>query len=236
MVAAGCPLMAGEQARMTAPGAFLLVLKPAASPLRNPRSCRRMTGGGVPATIRRPWRGRPRSSRLSLGDPSRVDFRLVFYPLVTPLRRDDQGLLSDEASGFTSCAACERHLLIHNGSWGHGHGYCVCHRLYTMTIFPNDQFRDMPTACVCGLVFRFAKQPFRLPVAALSSAGSYPLTTQKRPFRFPVAALSSAGSYPLTTQKQPFQRMKGLLLKCGSIAVGGRRTNFGPAMGFRWAC
>ena len=130
MVAAGCPLMAGEQARMTAPGAFLRVLKPAASPLRNPRSCRRMTGGGVPVTIRRPWRGRPRSSRLSLGDPSRVDFRLVFYPLVTPLRRDDQGLLSDEASGFTSCAACERHLLIHNGSWDHGHGYCVCNRLY----------------------------------------------------------------------------------------------------------
>ena len=49
MVAAGCPLMADGQARMTAPEAFLRVLKPAASPLRNPRSCRRMTGGGVPA-------------------------------------------------------------------------------------------------------------------------------------------------------------------------------------------
>ena len=64
-----------------------------------------------PPSIRRPWRGRPRSSRLSLDDPSRVDFRLLFYPLVTPLRRDDQGLLSDEASGFTSCAACDRHFL-----------------------------------------------------------------------------------------------------------------------------
>ena len=49
MVAAGRPLMADGQARMTAPEAFLRVLKPAASPLRNPRSCRRMTGGGVPA-------------------------------------------------------------------------------------------------------------------------------------------------------------------------------------------
>ena len=49
MVAADCPLMAGGQARMPAPEAFLRVLKPAASPLRNPRSCRRMTGGGVPA-------------------------------------------------------------------------------------------------------------------------------------------------------------------------------------------
>ncbi|WP_155804009.1 hypothetical protein [Segatella baroniae] len=35
---------------MTVPKAFLWVLKPAASPLRNPRSCRRMTGGGVSAT------------------------------------------------------------------------------------------------------------------------------------------------------------------------------------------
>ena len=118
MVAGGCPWMVGNQARMPPPEAFLRVLKPAASPLRNPRSCRRMTGGGVPAIIRRPWRGRPRSSRLSLGDPSRVDFRQVFYPLVTPLRRDDQGLLSDEASGFTSCVACDRHFLIPNGSLG----------------------------------------------------------------------------------------------------------------------
>ena len=106
---------------MPARETFLRVLKPAASPLRNPRSCRRMTGGGVTAIICRPWRGRPPSSRQSLGDPSRVDFRLVFYPLVTPLRRDDQGLLSDEASGFTSCVACDRHFLISNGSWGHNH-------------------------------------------------------------------------------------------------------------------
>ena len=72
-----------------------------------------------PPSICRPWRGRPSSSRLSLGDPSRVDFRLVFYPLVTPLRRDDQGLSSDEASGFNSCAACDWHLLISNEPiWG----------------------------------------------------------------------------------------------------------------------
>ena len=114
MVAGGCPSMTGGQARMPPPEAFLRVLKPAASPLRNPRSCRRMTGGGVPTSIRRPWRGRPPSSRLPLGDPSRVDFRLVFYCLVTPLRRDDQGLSSDEASGFTSCAACDRHSSISN--------------------------------------------------------------------------------------------------------------------------
>ena len=70
----------------------------------------------------RPWRGGASTpSGLSLGDPSRVDFHLLFYPLVTPLRRDDQGLLSDEASGFTSCVACDRHFLISNGSWGHNH-------------------------------------------------------------------------------------------------------------------
>ncbi|WP_155803971.1 hypothetical protein [Segatella baroniae] len=39
----------GAQARMPAPEAFLRVLKPEASPFCNPRSCRRMTGGGVPA-------------------------------------------------------------------------------------------------------------------------------------------------------------------------------------------
>ena len=72
--------------------------------------------------------------------------------------------------------------------------------------------------------FTTQKRPFRLPVAVLSSAGSYPLTTQKQSFRLPVVALSSAGNYPLTTQKQSFLRMKGLLLKCGSTAVGGRRT------------
>ena len=59
-------------------------------------------------------RGRPRSSRPPLGDPSRVDFHFVFYPLVTPLRRDDQGLSSDEAAGFTSCAACDRCFLMPN--------------------------------------------------------------------------------------------------------------------------
>ena len=120
MVVGGCPSVAGGQARVPVPEAFLRVLKPAASPLRNPRSCRRMTGGGVPAIHPSTLGGRPPSSRLPLGDPSRVDLRLVFYPLVTPLRRDDQGLLSDEASGFNSCAACDRHLLIPDrfmGTW-----------------------------------------------------------------------------------------------------------------------
>ena len=49
VVAADCPSMAGEQACVMAPEPFLWVLKPAASHLRNPRSCRRMTGGGAPA-------------------------------------------------------------------------------------------------------------------------------------------------------------------------------------------
>ncbi|WP_155804034.1 hypothetical protein [Segatella baroniae] len=50
MAAAGSPSMTGAPARVTESEAFLQVLKPAASPLRTPRSCRRMTGGGVPAT------------------------------------------------------------------------------------------------------------------------------------------------------------------------------------------
>ena len=114
MAAAGCPWMVENQARMPAPEAFLRVLKPAASPLRNPRSCRRMTGGDVPTTHPPALEGSPTAITLSLGDPSRVDFRLVFYPLVTPLRRDGQGLSSDEVSGFTSCTACDRHFLIPN--------------------------------------------------------------------------------------------------------------------------
>ncbi|WP_155803960.1 hypothetical protein [Segatella baroniae] len=82
MVVDGCPLMAGAQARMPAPKTFLRVLKPAASPLRNPRSCRRMTGGGVsaihPSTLEgsptvitavfgRPFQGRFPSGLLSPG-------------------------------------------------------------------------------------------------------------------------------------------------------------------------
>ena len=122
MVAGGCPWMAGGQTRPTAPEAFLRVLKPAASPLRNPRSCRRMTGG---------WCARHPSV-----DPGGVAHghhgclwatlpgsisAWSSIPLVTPLRRDDQGLSSDEASGFTSCAACDRHFLIPNGSLHHDH-------------------------------------------------------------------------------------------------------------------
>ena len=118
MATAGCPLMVENQACMTAPEAFLRVLKPAASPLRNPRSCRRMTGGGVPAIHPPALEGSPTAITLSLGDPSRVDFHPVFYPLVTPLRRDDQGLSSDEASGFTFCAACDRHFLRPNRLMG----------------------------------------------------------------------------------------------------------------------
>ena len=77
MIAGGRPWMAGGQARMTVPEAFLRVLKPAASPLRNPRSCRRMTGGGVPAihlstlegasTIITAVFGRPFQGRFTLG-------------------------------------------------------------------------------------------------------------------------------------------------------------------------
>ena len=137
MVVGGCPSVAGGQARVPVPEAFLRVLKPAASPLRNPRSCRRMTGEVHPLRIRRPWRGRPPSSRLSVGDPSRVDFRLLFYPLVTPLRRDDQGLLSDEASGFTSCAARDRNFLMPNrciGTWS----WCIAPA--TACAVTNDRF------------------------------------------------------------------------------------------------
>ena len=76
MVAAGCPLMAGEQARMTAPGAFLRVLKPAASPLRNPRSCRRMTGGGVPAILLSTLEGSPTVITAVFGRPFQGRFPL----------------------------------------------------------------------------------------------------------------------------------------------------------------
>ncbi len=75
-----------------------------------------MTGGGVSATRLSTLEGSTTIITLSLGDPSRVDFRLIFYPLVTPLCRDDQGLLSDEASGFTSYTACDRNFLIPNCS------------------------------------------------------------------------------------------------------------------------
>ena len=118
MAAAGSPSMTGAPARVTESEAFLQVLKPEASPLRNPRSCRRMTGGDVPTTHPPALEGSPTAITLSLGDPSRVDFHPVFYPLVTPLRRDGQGLSSDEASGFTSCTACDRHFFIPNRFMG----------------------------------------------------------------------------------------------------------------------
>ena len=73
-----------------APEAFLWVLKPAASPLRNPRSCRRMTGGGVPAIHPSTLEGSPTIITAVFGRPFQGRFfRPVFYPLVTPLRRDD---------------------------------------------------------------------------------------------------------------------------------------------------
>ena len=58
-----------EQACMTAPEAFLRVLKPAASPLRNPRSCRRMTGGGVPASHPSTLEGSPTIITAVFGRP-----------------------------------------------------------------------------------------------------------------------------------------------------------------------
>ena len=69
MVAADCPSIAGGQACMTAPEAFLRVLKPAASPLRNPRSCRRMTGGGVPAIHPSTLKGSPTIIMAVFGRP-----------------------------------------------------------------------------------------------------------------------------------------------------------------------
>ena len=69
MVAADCPLMAGAQAHMLAPEAFLRALKPAASPLCNPRSCRRMTGGGVPAIHPSTLEGSPTIITIAFGRP-----------------------------------------------------------------------------------------------------------------------------------------------------------------------
>ena len=69
MVAAGCLWMAGNQARVPAPEAFLRALKPAASPLRTPRSCRRMTGGGVPATHPSTLEGSPTNNTAVVGRP-----------------------------------------------------------------------------------------------------------------------------------------------------------------------
>ena len=76
MAADGCPWMAGNQARMTAPEAFLRVLKPAASPLRNPRSCRRMTGGGVPAIHPSTLEGSPTVITAVFGRPFQGRFTL----------------------------------------------------------------------------------------------------------------------------------------------------------------
>ena len=69
MVAADCPLMAGAQACVPAPEAFVRVLKPAASPLRNPRSCRRMTGGGVPTIHPSTLKGAPTIITAVFGRP-----------------------------------------------------------------------------------------------------------------------------------------------------------------------
>ncbi|WP_155810142.1 hypothetical protein [Segatella baroniae] len=76
MVAAGCPLVAGWQARPLLPEAFLRVLKPAASPLRNPRSCRRMTGGGVPAAHPSTLEGSPTVITAVFGRPFQGRFPL----------------------------------------------------------------------------------------------------------------------------------------------------------------
>ena len=76
VVAAGCPWMVENQARVTAPEAFLRVLKPAASPLRNPRSCRRMTGGGVPAIHPSTLEGSPTIITAVFGRPFQGRFPL----------------------------------------------------------------------------------------------------------------------------------------------------------------
>ena len=77
MVAAGCPWMVENQTSMAAPEAFLRVLKPAASPLRNPRSCRRMTGGGVPATHPSTLEGSPTIITAVFGRPFQGRFPLA---------------------------------------------------------------------------------------------------------------------------------------------------------------
>ena len=107
-------------------------------------------------------------SGLSLGDPSRIDFHLLFYPLVTPLRRDDQGLLSDEASGFTSCVACDRHFLISNGSWGHNHA--------ALHMQPPVLHTQPPIFCLQLPVLRLLP-PWRLAFleSRVASAASYPV-------------------------------------------------------------
>ncbi|WP_025882185.1 hypothetical protein [Segatella baroniae] len=76
MVADGCPSVADGQARISAPEAFLRVLKPAASPLRNPRSCRRMTGGGVPAIHPSTLKGSPTIITAVFGRPFQGRFPL----------------------------------------------------------------------------------------------------------------------------------------------------------------
>ena len=76
MAAGGCPSIAGGQARMPASESFLRVLKPAASPLRNPRSCRRMTGGGVPAIHPSTLEGSPTFITAVFGRPFQGRFPL----------------------------------------------------------------------------------------------------------------------------------------------------------------
>ena len=76
MVAADCPLMAGGQARISAPEAFLRVLKPAASPLRTPRSCLRMTGGGAPTIHPSTLEGSPTIITAVFGRPFQGRFPL----------------------------------------------------------------------------------------------------------------------------------------------------------------
>ena len=91
-----------------------------------------------------------------------------------------------------------------NQSMGHRHGAFACCRLYTVTIFPNDQFWGMPTACVCGLVFRFAK-------AAFSASGRCPFIRRELPSHNAKAALSASGRCPFIRWELSSRNVKAAL-------------------------
>ncbi len=70
--------------------------------------------GGMPATHPSTLKGSPTIITAVFGRPFQGRCPLGLLSPVTPLRRDDQGLLSDEASGFTPCAVCDRHFFMRN--------------------------------------------------------------------------------------------------------------------------
>ena len=81
-----------------------------------------MTGGDVPATQLSTLEGSPMVITAVFGRPFQGRFPLGLLSPGHSALQSDQGLRSDEASGFTPCTAYGRHFFIFNGSWGHGHG------------------------------------------------------------------------------------------------------------------